>query len=131
MKYLLAIYGNPENWSHPIFLRSAEALAMATAERQRLTDQFESLLTEIRESGELCTAVPLADPVNTRTIRVRDEGLMSTDGPYVESKEQLAGFFVVDCATPERAEEIAGRFPDARFWAVELRPIMGPSGQEM
>ena len=54
-----------------------------------------------------------------------------TNGPYSEAKEQLAGFFVVDCETPERATQIAGRFPDARFTAVEVRPIMGSSGQEL
>jgi hypothetical protein len=131
VKYLLLIYGNPESWSHPVFLRSTEALAMSDAERGEMSDQLESLLTELRESGELVAAEPLADPVNTRTVRVRDDIQIATDGPYLESKEQMAGFFVVDCATSERAEEIAGRFPDARFWAVELRPIMGSSGQEM
>ena len=54
-----------------------------------------------------------------------------TDGPYVEAKEQLAGYFVVDCDSPERATEIAARFPDALFAAVEVRPIMDTSGQEM
>ena len=131
MKYVLLIYGNPENWGHPLFMRSKEALAMSGAERQKMADQFESLLTEVRESGELISAAPLADPVNARTVRVRDGVPAATDGPYVESKEQMAGFFIVDCATSERAEEIAGRLPDARFWAVELRSIMGPSGQEM
>jgi hypothetical protein len=54
-----------------------------------------------------------------------------TDEPYVEAKEQVAGLFIVDCATPERAEQIAGRFPEARFSAVEVRPVMGSSGEEM
>jgi hypothetical protein len=56
---------------------------------------------------------------------------VATDGPYLEAKEQLAGYFVIDCEGPERAAEIAARFPDARFAAVEVRPIMDMSGQEM
>lgn len=131
MRYVMLIYSNPENWTHPMFLHSTQARGMSEAERLELTGRFAALLTELRESGELVSAAPLADPVNTRTIRVRDGGPVVTDGPYLQSEEQMAGFFVVDCATPERAEEIAGRFPDARFWAVEMRPVMSPSGQEM
>jgi hypothetical protein len=59
---------------------------------------------------------------------VRDRVAIATDGPYVESKEHLAGVFFLDCASQERAEEIAARFPDTRFGAVELRPIEGAAG---
>jgi hypothetical protein len=54
-----------------------------------------------------------------------------TDGPFSEAKEQFVGYFLVDCETPERAVEIASRFPDARFAPVEVRPVMDFSGQEM
>ncbi|GAA2840317.1 hypothetical protein GCM10020220_031630 [Nonomuraea rubra] len=54
-----------------------------------------------------------------------------TDGPFLDSKEHLAGYFVIDCESLERATEIAARFPDARYSAVEVRPIMDPSGFEM
>jgi hypothetical protein len=131
MKYLLLIYSNPESWEHPMFLRTPEFLAMPGDERDALTRQAEALHKEITESGELVAGVALADPVNTKTMRVRDGVPATTDGPYLEAKEQLAGYFVVDCDSPERAAEIAGRFPDARFAAVEVRPIMDMSGQEM
>jgi hypothetical protein len=131
VKYLMLIYGNPRTWGHPMFLRTAEAEAMSQTERDEMSAQFEKLLTEIAESGEFVTAQALADPITSRTVRVRDGATLATDGPFAESKEQLAGFFIVDCATPERAEEIAGRFPDARFAAVEMRPLMDVGGQEM
>ncbi len=131
MKYLLLIYSNPRTWGHPIYLRTEEALAMSESAREAMLGDGNALLDEIRESGELVYAQPLADPLTTQTVRVRDGEVLATDGPFVEAKEQMAGFFVLDCATPERAQEIAGRFPDARFSAVELRPIMGSSGQEM
>jgi hypothetical protein len=131
MKYLLLIYSNPENWEHPLFLRDPRFLAMPAEERDELTRQAESLHREITESGELVVGVALADPVNTRTIRVRDGVPATTDGPYIEAKEHLAGYLVVDCESPERATEIAASIPDARFAAVEVRPIMDMSGEEM
>lgn len=131
MKYLLLIYGNPENWEHPLFLRNPEFLAMPADEREELTRQSEALHREIRESGEFVVGVALADPVNTRSVRVRDGVPATTDGPYVETKEQLAGYLVVDCESLERASEIAAAIPDARFAAVEVHPIMDMAGQEM
>jgi hypothetical protein len=124
MRYLLLIYSNQENWEHPLFLRHPEFLAMPSKERDELTRQAEALHREIIESGELVVGEALADPLTTRSIRVRDGVPAATDGPYVEAKEHLAGFFMVDCESPERAKEIAARIPDARFAAVEVRPIM-------
>ena len=131
MKYLLMIYSNPRTWGHPIFLRTAEALELDDAGRVGLLADFEALLAEISDSGELVGAQALADPLTSRAVRVRDGERVVTDGPFVESKEQLAGYFVVDCATPERAEEIAARFPDARFAAVEVRPLMDGSAPDL
>jgi hypothetical protein len=131
MKYLVLIYGNQENWEHPLFLRNPEFLAMPAQARDELTRRAEALHREIRESGEFIAGEALADPVNARTIRVRDGVPATTDGPYLETKEQLAGFLVVDCESPERAREIAGSIPDARFAAVEVHPIMDTSGEEM
>jgi hypothetical protein len=131
MKYLLLIYSNSRNWEHPIFLRDPAFLALPEAERARLARQGDELIKELTESGEFVVGTALADPANTRTMRVRDGVPAPTDGPFLEAKEQLAGYFVVDCDSAERADEIASRFPDARFGAVEVRPIMGRSGQEM
>jgi hypothetical protein len=131
VKYLLLIYSNPENWEHPMFLRNPEFLAMPETERAELTRRTEALHKEMTESGELVGGEALADPVNTRTVRVRDDMPATTDGPFIESKEQLAGYVVVDCDSLERAVEIAARFPDARFAAVEVRPIMDMSDHEM
>ena len=131
MKYMLLIYSNPQNWGHPTFLRTAEAMTMTPDERDGMSDQFVALIREIVESGELVGTEALPDPAITRTVRVRDGVPAATDGPFLETKEQFAGYFMVDCDTPERAIEIAARFPDARFGAVEVRPIMERSGQEM
>jgi hypothetical protein len=125
------IYSNPENWEHPIFLRSPGFLAMSDEERTALCEQSDALHQEIAESGELLVAAALADPLLTRSVRVRDGVAATIDGPYVEAKEQLAGYLVVDCDGPERVAQIAARIPDAQFGGVEVHPIMDMSGQEM
>jgi hypothetical protein len=131
MKYLVMIYGNPRNWEHPMFLHDPGFLALPQEERDEIARQADELRQEITQSGEFVAGVALADPGLTKHVRGRDGVPVITDGPYLEAKEQLAGYFVVDCESPERAAEIAARFPDARFAAVEVRPIMDMSGQEM
>ncbi|MFG1707984.1 YciI family protein [Nonomuraea sp. M3C6] len=131
MRYLLMIYTNAQSWGHPTFLRTPEALAMPEEARDEMSAQFGALMREIAESGELIGGEALADPVNVKTVRVRGGAPVATDGPYVEAKEHLAGYFVLDCESAERAMEIAARFPDARFGPVEVRPIMSSAGEEM
>jgi hypothetical protein len=71
--------------------------------------EVDALLKELTESGELVGTQALADPSNTKTVRVRDGVPAITDGPFAEAKEQLSGYLIVDCASPERATEIAAR----------------------
>ncbi|MFD2024641.1 YciI family protein [Promicromonospora aerolata] len=126
---MILIYSNPQSWVHPMFLHQREQLS--DAERQSRLGQLGDLLQEIAESGELVGSGALSDPLNTRTVTVREGAPEVTDGPFGEAKEQLAGYFLVDCESMERATEIAARFPDARDCAVEVRPLMDPSGLEM
>jgi len=120
MKYMLLIYNNPalyESWPEQ--------------ERTALFAEVDAIMAELRESGELVGGMALADPSGTRTVRVRDGITTITDGPFAEAKEQFAGYITVDCETPERAEEIAARWPDAKYFAMEVRAIMVESGTEM
>ncbi|MDP9219271.1 MAG: YciI family protein [Actinomycetota bacterium] len=66
---------------------------------------------------------PWGHPASARLYRWRAEGHVATDGPYAEAKEHLAGFFVIDCDTRTRAEEIAAQFAQPGG-VVELRPVM-------
>jgi len=120
VKYLLMIYMNPEIWE-----------SLSEAERNAVVNTHDAFQKPIRESGELVGFAALADPWNSTTVRVRDEVPAVTDGPYVEAKEHLAGFYVVDCESVERAAELAAQIPDARFTAVEVRPVMDGAGLEM
>jgi hypothetical protein len=124
VKYLVLIYSNPTSWAHPTFAHSEYYRSAAPAERDEMDTQFGDLMREMSESGELVSATPLAEPATMRVVTVRDGEMMTTDGPFVESKEQMAGYFVLDCADIDRAIELAARFPDARFGRVEVRPIM-------
>lgn len=123
MKYLLLIHSNPTTWGHPSFLHIEEGKKLSKKARDALTAQLDNLLTELHESGELINAVPLDPPSKTRVVRVREGVRATTDGPYSEAKEQLAGVFLIDVKTPERAEEIAATIPEAEFVAVEVRPV--------
>ena len=131
MKYMLQIYSAPDSWGHPIFLRAPEATAMSGDERDAMLGRFEALLKEITESGELVTGEALADPVNTRTVRVRD-GVPATRRAVRRgqgaARRLLRGRLREHRARPPRSP---ARFPDAQFAAVEVRPLMDVAGQEM
>jgi hypothetical protein len=129
VKYVLLVYSNPASWVHPMFLHQHETLS--PEERDARMTAFTGLPKEIAESGELIDGATLADPINTTTVRIRDDALAATDGPFVDTKEHLAGYLVIDCESHERAVEIASRFPDARLSAIEVRPLMEMSGLEM
>jgi len=128
MRYLMLIHENPSGWQHPTFAHRDETEPTEIATMQR---EFDAVLAELVESGEFVSGYPLADPALTRSVRVRDGRTLVSDGPRADAKEQLAGYFVVDCESWERVEEIAVRFPSARFGAVEIRPVMVHSGSEM
>jgi hypothetical protein len=120
MKYLLMIYVNP-----------ALLEALSEEERNAIFAGHDAFMGPLRESGELIGFAALADPANSSVVRVRDGVTSATDGPYVEAKEFLAGYYALDCETLERAQELAAMIPDARFTAIEVRPVMEESGLEM
>jgi hypothetical protein len=120
MKYMLMIHLNPSIFE-----------ALSEEDRDAVFSGHDQFVTTLRESGELVGSAALADPSNTTTIRVRGGVAAITDGPYVEAKEFLAGFYVVDCETLDRANELAAQIPDAQYTAVEVRPVMNLTGLEM
>lgn len=123
MKYVILIYSNPQPWGHPTGDYVAEVQALPKEEREKLDAAFEKLLGELQERGELLGGEALGDPASSTLYRWKAGGPASTDGPYAETKEHLAGFFKIDVESQERAEEIAARFAGPGE-TVELRPIM-------
>lgn len=129
MKYVILIHANPDPWGHPTSLYSPEGRALPPERHQEMDRQFEELLTELSASGEFVTAEALADPATATLYRWSAAGHLATEGPYAEAKEQLAGFFLIDCASRVRAEEVAARFAQPGD-VVELRPVMWPGGDD-
>ena len=120
MKYLALIYTNPGAFE-----------ALPQADRDALMREADAFLEKFTESGELFfQGAALAEPSTSKTVRVRNGVPAVTDGPFAEAKEQLAGYYVLDCESIERATEIVAYDPAARFWAVEVRPIADMAGAE-
>jgi hypothetical protein len=117
---MLLIYQNPAAWQD-----------LPEAQRQKIMSEAGTLMQELTGSGEWVGGEALADPATARTVRVREGAVAVTDGPFAEAKEQMVGYCIVDCETPERAVEIAARWPDARLWGMEVRPLLSPGGVEM
>lgn len=129
MKYVILIHSNPQPWGHPTADYIAEQQAMPLQEREAMTRDFDDLLREMSEAGELLGGEALGAPASARLYRWETGEPLATDGPYSESKEHLAGFFLIDVESAERAEAIAARFSGPGE-TVELRPTMWPGGDE-
>jgi hypothetical protein len=123
MKYLLMIYLNPES----------RAAWEALPEERRAEDMgaHGALIEELAASGELIVSEALADPSVASRVSVREGRTVTTDGPFGEVKEFLAGFYLVECDTFERAMEWAAKMPEAPVGEIEVRPIMDYGAPEM
>jgi hypothetical protein len=123
MKYVVLIHSNPQPWGHPTIDFTDVGRAIPADEREAMGKEFDELLASLSASGELISGLALAAPSSARIYRWEGRRPVSTDGPYAEAKEHLAGFFLLDCATRERAEEVAARFAGPGD-TIELRPEM-------
>jgi hypothetical protein len=116
MKYLLMIYGNADKWA------SFEA-----EEWREAIDRTEAWLARYRETGEMLGAYGLGDAVTAKLVRRGPGEPAVTDGPYLETKEYMASFYLVDCESEARAFEIAADMPAADQGPVEVWPILHES----
>ena len=110
MKYVIMIHSNPQPWGHPTSNFLAEHQALSEAERDELNADFEAVMEDLSERGELLGGQALGDPHDARLFRWSGGRRKITDGPYAETVEQFAGFFLIDVASQERAEEVAAKF---------------------
>ncbi|MFE5474170.1 YciI family protein [Nocardia sp. NPDC056541] len=129
MKYVILIHSNPQPWGHPTGDYLPEYQTMSQEQRGQMNSDFEKLLGEMQEKGELLTGEALGAPESSRLYRWSDSKPLVTDGPYSEAKEHLAGFFLIDVEDRTRAEEIAAQFAGPGE-TVELRPTMWPGGDD-
>lgn len=123
MKYLILIHSNPQ--SREIWQ------GFSDEQRAEGYEYYAALNDELVASGEMIVSEALADPSMGRRLPA-DAGsvVAASDGPFAEVKEHLAGFFLVQCESMERALEIAARVPEADLGLVEVRPVLKLNGTE-
>jgi hypothetical protein len=122
MKYLLIMHVNPKILD-----------ALTEAERQEIMSGHGEFIKTIQDSGELIGSHALADPSNSTVVATNGGVPAVTDGPFLEAKEYMGGYYLVDCEGKERAVELAHMIPDTRIegLAVEVRPVMFSTGSDM
>jgi hypothetical protein len=115
MKYLCTIYGDESQYADATPEQMSEMLAAYGAFGE--------------EAGDVILGGEGLQPTSTATtVRVRDGERMLTDGPFAETKEQLGGFYLLECNSLDEAIEWAAKIPGARSGSVEVRPVMNYEG---
>jgi hypothetical protein len=116
MQYVLLIYSNESQWDK-----------MSEAEKNQMFGDYMEFSKGIAASGQYKGGNRLDSTLKATTVRVRDGKRLVTDGPFAETKEQLAGFFLVEAKDLDEAMGIAARIPGARVGSIEVRPTL-PTG---
>lgn len=122
-----------ERWLGPggaVHSSPRQRIARTPAVRPPDLPEHRSLERPSPASDEWVGGEGLADASQARSTHVREGIVTVTDGPFLEAKEALAGYCIVDVANRERAEEIAARWPDAQHWGMEFRALMHGGGEE-
>ena len=113
MKYLLTIYGDQSTWSEAT-PEDVDAVLKAYGEFGE----------EVHQSGAFIAGEGLQSVDTATTVRVPNGERLVTDGPFAETKEQLAGFYLLECKDLDEAIEWAAKIPGAQTGSVEVRPVM-------
>jgi hypothetical protein len=102
--------------------QSAEA-AMSPDEASGVMSEYAAFGEEMGRRGVLQGGERLRPTTDATTVRVRDGEVLTSDGPFAETKEQIGGYYAVDCKDLDEAIEIAAKIPGARDGSIEVRPI--------
>ncbi len=97
--------------------------SLSPADRDAHFAEYSAFMESITKSGHYLGCNRLQPPETAATVRVRNGKMSTTDGPYVETKEQLGGYFLIEAKDLNEAILIAARIPGARFGCVEVRPV--------
>ncbi|HEX9066740.1 MAG TPA: YciI family protein [Streptosporangiaceae bacterium] len=90
-----------------------------------VTAALDDWIEETTSQGITLDGARLEPAAQARCVRVRDGAVLISDGPFAETKEQVAGYDVIECADLRQAVEVASRHPTARLGAIEIRPMAG------
>jgi len=107
MRFLLSTYGGQDAWD---LATTTDESAWSAADIEAMVDFMRTEDARLYESGELVLDAGLTPPATSTTVRADGDRVLMADGPYQDSTEVLAGFWVIDCDSHDRAVEIAARF---------------------
>jgi hypothetical protein len=113
VRYLLLIYGDESQWPE-----------LSEADQQTELGRWMTYTQAISDEGIMRGGDALQPTASATTVRVRDGETQVTDGPFAETREQLGGYYMIECDTLDQAIEAARRIPSVDRGSVEVRPIM-------
>ena len=119
MKYLCLIYTDEK-----------EMYARPAAELEAVADQCANYDERLKQHGQFIACERLQQVSTAATVRLRDGRVSVTDGPFAETKEQLAGFYLIEARDLNEAIRLAAKIPPARLGCVEVRPVWQYDGRE-
>lgn len=117
MRYIALIYSN-----------EAQDGAMDEAAQGEMFARYGAFTQEVQAKGYFHSGEPLQPTSTATTVRVRDGKTQTTDGPFAETREQLGGFYILDCPSLDTAIEMAAKIPAAENGSIEVRPILEMPG---
>jgi hypothetical protein len=112
-KYVLLIWGDPQQWA-----------SMSPEEQASEFKLYNDYSEWLQAQGWMLGGDPLTPPPTAKQVRVRDGQVLTTDGPFAETKEQLGGYYLIQCDTEDQALEAAAKLPAARGGVIEVWPVM-------
>jgi len=111
MRYMLLIYSN-------------ENIQLSDKEQQALYQEYGAFTQEVQANGVYEAGDPLHTTEAATTVRVREGASAQTDGPFAETKEQLGGYYILNCETLDEAIGYAAKIPTAKNGSIEVRPLL-------
>ena len=117
MRYLLLIYSAQENAPQP-----------NGTEFREMMEGYRVFTEDVQKRGLMQAGEALQPTSTATTVRVRNGERLVTDGPFAETKEQLGGFYLLNCKDLDEAIDLAGKIPGALHGSIEIRPIVTQQG---
>jgi hypothetical protein len=111
VKFLALIYGSDADWG-----------SLPDEERNAVYERYRAFGEEAQAAGNLVDGAELQPATTATTVRVRSDETIVTDGPFAETREQLGGYYVLDCDSIDEALALAAKIPAAQHGTIEVRP---------
>ena len=107
-----------------LLIHAAESDEPQNGDREAMYQRYAAFSEEVRGAGKLLGANELRPVATATTVRVRNGETLTTDGPFAETKEQLGGYYLLDCSDIDEAIAYAAKIPSAEHGSIEVRPVV-------